>query len=117
VPTPTANAASNFDVTVSFDSERDNDRLVILIRNPHDDDRFKEIGAPVPCPNHREGGGCGSGTIAVPCTVELSPNFAGEHSIGCGTSRVDLESASTGSGWKWVNESVDDTYNVTVRIR
>jgi hypothetical protein len=117
VPAPTTNSASDFNVSVSFDSERDNDRLVIRMRNPHDDDRFKEIGAPVPCPNRREGGGCGSGSIAIPCTVELSPNFAGERSVGCGTSRVDMAPGDYTLRVEIVNESVHDTHNVTVRIR
>lgn len=117
VPTPTANAASDFNVNVSFDSERDNDRLLILMRNPHDDDRFKEIGAPVPCPNRREGGGCGSGTIAIACTVQLSTNFTGERSVGCGTSRVDLGVGDYTLRVQMINEHVDDTHNVTVRIR
>lgn len=117
VPTPTTNAASDLTVTVSFDSERDNDRLVIKIRSPHDDDRFKEIGAPAPCPNHRQGGGCGQGTIAIPCTVELSQNFAGERSIGCGTSRADMGVGDYTLRVEIVNESIDDTKEVTVRIR
>lgn len=117
LPTPTANAVSDFNVRVSFDSERDNDRLLIRVRNPHDDDRFKEIGLPVPCPNRREGGGCGSGTIAVPCTVMLSPNFVGERSVGCGTSRVDLGVGDYTLRVEMINETVDDTYNVTLRVR
>jgi hypothetical protein len=117
VPTPTTNAAADFNVTVSFDSERDNDRLVILIRSPHDDDRFKEIGAPVPCPNRREGGGCGKGTIAIPCTVELSQNFAGERSVGCGTSRADMGIGDYTLRVEMVNESLADTKDVTVSIR
>jgi len=117
VPTPTANAASNFNVTVSFDSERDNDRLVVLIRSPHDNNDFKEIGAPVPCPNRREGGGCGNGSVAIPCTVELSPNFAGERSVGCGTSRADMPVGDYTLRVEIVNESVDDTKDVTVQIR
>jgi hypothetical protein len=102
---------------VAFDSERDNDRLLILMRNPHDDDRFKEIGAPVPCPNRREGGGCGSGTLTIPCSVRLSTNFTGERSVGCGTSRVDMGIGDYTLRVEMVNEHVDDRYNVTVRIR
>jgi len=117
VATPTAGAAADFNVTVSFDSERDNDRLVVLIRSPHDDNRFKEIGAPVPCPNRREGGGCGNGTLAIPCTVELSQNFTGERSVGCGTSRADMAVGDYTLRVEIVNESVDDTKDVTVRIR
>jgi hypothetical protein len=117
VPTPTANAESDFTLTVAFDSERDNDRLLILMRNPHDDDRFKEIGAPVPCPNRREGGGCGSGTLTIPCSVRLSTNFTGERSVGCGTSRVDMGIGDYTLRVEMVNEHVDDRYNVTVRIR
>jgi hypothetical protein len=117
VPTPTANAEADFNVRVSFDSERDNDRLLILMRDPHDDDRYKEIGAPVPCPNRREGGGCGSSTIAIACNVQLSPNFAGERSVGCGTSRVDMGIGDYTLRVEIVNDAVDDTYNVTARIR
>ena len=119
VPGPTANATSNFNVTVAFDSERDNDRLRILMRNPHDDDRYKIIGEPEPCPGRRSGGGCGTGSITVVCNVQVSP-FAGERSVGCGTSRIDMppgdytlrvEISSD------VNFGPDDTYNATVRIR
>src|SRR5262245_56373 len=117
VPAPTTSATSDFNVTVSFDSQRDNDRLVIRIRSPHDDDTFKEIGAPAPCPNHSQGGGCGEGTIAIPCTVELSQNFAGERSVGCGTSRADMASGDYTLRVEIVNESVADTKDVTVRIR
>jgi hypothetical protein len=117
LPAPAGNAASDFDVRVSFDSERDNDRLFILVRNPHDHDRFKEIGAPFPCPSTRHGGGCGSGSITIPCTVEQSPNFAGERSVGCGTSRVDLGTGDYTLRVEMVNESIDDTYNVTLRVR
>jgi len=117
VPTPTTNVPSDFNVTVSFDSKRDNDRLLIRIQDPHDDDRFKEIGAPVPCPDRSQGGGCGERTIAVPCTVELSQNFAGERSVGCGTARLDMAVGDYTLRVEIVNESTDDTKDVTVRIR
>lgn len=54
---------------------------------------------------------------AVPCSVVLSPNFTGERSIGCGTSRVDLGIGDYTLRVEMINERVDDTYNMTVRVR
>lgn len=117
VPAPPANGTSTFDVTIVFDSRRDNDRLQIMMRDPHDDDAFKIIGEPEPCPGRRSGGGCGSGSIVISCNVQASP-FAGERSVGCGTSRIDVPPGdrtlrveiSAGFG-------ADDRYDGVLRVR
>lgn len=119
IPAPPANGTSAFNVTIGFDSERDNDRLRILMRNPHDDDHYKIIGEPEPCPGRRSGGGCGTGSITVVCSVQASP-FAGERSVGCGTSTIDMPPGDytlrveISSNFDF---GPDDTYNATARIR
>ncbi len=119
VPAPAASNAQPFNVRVEFDSVHDNDRLRILMRDPHDSDRFRVIGEPEPCPGRRSGGGCGNGTILVSCNVQDSP-FAGERSVGCGTSRVDV---GTGDRTLRVEISsdysfgVDDKYDATITLQ
>lgn len=126
-PPPSDRQASNFVLRVDFDSNRDNDRLHVYVRNPSRNNAWEMLAEHDPCRSGNDSGGCGLATKDIECLSALIDAPDGTRLVNCGYGpssqhlrpgthrfRIDIIGCThLGFG---CNDTADDTIEFDVRL-